>query len=589
MARLNSLAISLLLSVMLAAFTVQAADRKTAPQKKAAEEKVEVAPEDGATANLNYIKARERVLDGKYEEALPLLEEAIKSDADNATLNHQLAEVLLRLSQFEKAEGYAKLAVTREPKNNEFRATFGGILASQKKYPEAKEQYAAIIENDPDNIKAPLLLGIVEAESGQAEAGVAVLTKAYEKNNDNYMALFYRAKINLEAENAESAKVDLDKCLTLHPSFVEAGTALGLLHEKLGESDLAIRAYSRIQGSGRYKKRLAQLYLQKNEYEKALNELSEYEKVEPDDYTARVKVGLIHFELKQYDLAISRFQEILKEQPSADNVRFYLGAVYEEAKQYGLALDQLKKVTKESSFYKEASIHLGFIYREKGNFKEGIELGRKLVKVNPEVVEFWDLYASFYESLKEYKKALVVLNDGLKKHVNDEKLLYFQGAIYEKLNERPKAIENMKKILSKNENSAHALNFLGYTYTEQGEKLDEAEMMIRKAVTLRPNDGFIQDSLGWVLFRRGKIDEAQVQLEKALVIQPDEPVILDHLGDLYSAKADYVKAANFYKMAVAFAKKDKDLLKKVTTKLATMEKRVRVPTNTDEAKTAVKP
>ena len=45
--------------------------------------------------------------------------------------------------------------------------------------------------------------------------------------------------------------------------------------------------------------------------------------------------------------------------------------------------------------------------------------------------------------------------------------------------------------------------------------LDEAFKMLRRAVALRPEDGFIVDSLGWAHFRLGDYDEAVKELERA--------------------------------------------------------------------------
>lgn len=536
----------------------------------------------GGDINLQYIKARQAVMDGKYEEAAPLMEEALKTDPNNALVNSQLAEVYLHLTNFEKAETYAKKAVDKEPGNIEYRATLGGIYASLKKYPEAKEQYTKIAELDPTNTRAPLLLGILEAESGQLEDGVKVLTKAINDIPDNYMAYFYRAKIYLEMDDAKKAKADLDKCLAMRPNFVEAGTALGLLHERLGEVDEAIAAYKRIDGSGRYKKRLAQLYLQRNEFDKALAELLDYEKVEPDDYTARVKIGLIYFEVKKYDKAMERFQAILKEQPQADNVRFYLGAILEEMKQYDKSVAEFKKVSKDSAFFREAMLHVGFILKDEDKIQEGIEFSKKLLTENLDVVEFYDMHASFFEHQKDFKKALAVIGDGLKKFPEDERLLYFEGALYDKLGDRKHGISDMKKILGANPNNAHALNFLAYSYAEAGENLDEAETLVNKALTLRPNDGFIEDSLGWVQFKRGKIDAAIETLEKAAALQPDEPIIMEHLGDVYLQKKETAKAIDLYKKAATLsAKKDKDMSKKLEGKLATLQKDKRQPTGND--------
>lgn len=529
-------------------------------------------------ADTSYLKARQLVLDGKFQEAAPLLEKALKGDAENAYLHHQLSEVYLRLNNFEKAETFGKKAVELDGSNVEYRKSLGATYATLKKYKEAKEQYGKIAELEPTNSSAPLLIGILEAESGNAEKGVEVLSKTLSENPDNVMALFYRAKIHLELDQIEKARFDLDKCLTLRPSFVEAGTALGLIYEKTNQPDEAVKVYERIQGDGAFSKRLAQIYLQKNDYEKALNALLTYEKSQPDDYTARIKIGLIYFELKQYDKGEKTLQAILKEQPDADNVHFHLARIYEEKKETDKAFKEYKKVSKEAGiFFVEASLRVGTIYREKSQIKEGIQFSKKLLDQNPDVTDFYDMHASFFEAQKDYKKALAVIEQGLKKTPSHEKLLYFQGALFDKMGNKKDAVEKMKKIIAMNPENAHALNFVAYTWSEMGENLPEAEEYVKKAITLRPADGYIQDTLGWIQFKQGKIEEAIASLEKAVTLQPDEAVILDHLGDAYLKKQDYAKATDIYKKAQSFAKKDKDMSKKLESKMSLLVKEKRVP------------
>ena len=57
--------------------------------------------------------------------------------------------------------------------------------------------------------------------------------------------------------------------------------------------------------------------------------------------------------------------------------------------------------------------------------------------------------------------------------------------------------------------------------------------MLNRAVELRPNDGYIVDSLGWVYFRLGEFNNAVERLERAVELEPGDPTINDHLGDAY--------------------------------------------------------
>ena len=90
--------------------------------------------------------------------------------------------------------------------------------------------------------------------------------------------------------------------------------------------------------------------------------------------------------------------------------------------------------------------------------------------------------------------------------------------------------------------------------------------MIRKAVKLRPNDGYIVDSLGWVYYRLGNYEDAVKQLERAVEIRPQDPVVNDHLGDAYW-RIGRQNEARFQWNRVLILKAEKDLIAKVKNKL----------------------
>ncbi len=96
-----------------------------------------------------------------------------------------------------------------------------------------------------------------------------------------------------------------------------------------------------------------------------------------------------------------------------------------------------------------------------------------------------------------------------------------------------KAEADFKKALELNPDQPLVLNYLGYSWVDQGLNLDEAFKMLRRAVELRPNDGYIVDSLGWAHFKLGQYTEATETLEKAINLKPADPVLNDHLGDAY--------------------------------------------------------
>ena len=101
------------------------------------------------------------------------------------------------------------------------------------------------------------------------------------------------------------------------------------------------------------------------------------------------------------------------------------------------------------------------------------------------------------------------------------------------------------------------LNYLGYSWIEQGLHLERARKMIEKAVSLRPRDGYIVDSLGWVLYRLGDFEGAVKQLERAVELRPQDPVINDHLGDSYWRVGRKLEARFQWRRALTFEPEEK--------------------------------
>jgi len=99
---------------------------------------------------------------------------------------------------------------------------------------------------------------------------------------------------------------------------------------------------------------------------------------------------------------------------------------------------------------------------------------------------------------------------------------------------------------------AHAImNYLAYMLAEDGEHLDLAEKMARKAVELRPHMGAYLDTLGWVLYRQRHFNQALDLLMQARISLPDDPTVLDHVGDVLAALSRTSEAGAYWSRSFA--------------------------------------
>ncbi|MBI3861351.1 MAG: tetratricopeptide repeat protein [Planctomycetia bacterium] len=141
-----------------------------------------------------------------------------------------------------------------------------------------------------------------------------------------------------------------------------------------------------------------------------------------------------------------------------------------------------------------------------------------------------------------------------------------------------KGEEILEEIYKEDPDDEQVNNDLGYLYADQGKNLEQAESMIRKAVTAKPENGAYLDSMGWVLFKREKFEEALPWLEKAVknLQGSGDETLWDHLADVYDRLNQHDKALDAWKKSLEMAEKalhpDQKLIERVKEKIEKQKK-----------------
>lgn len=152
-----------------------------------------------------------------------------------------------------------------------------------------------------------------------------------------------------------------------------------------------------------------------------------------------------------------------------------------------------------------------------------------------EKLQALDALGNILRSRKQYADAVDVYNRAINLIPKPDRrhwvYFYARGTSYERLKNWPTAEADLKKALELYPDQPLVLNYLGYSWVDQGINLDEGMRLIERAVAVKPDDGYIVDSLGWAHFKRGNYAEAVRYLERAVELRPDDPVLNDHLGD----------------------------------------------------------
>jgi tetratricopeptide (TPR) repeat protein len=233
----------------------------------------------------------------------------------------------------------------------------------------------------------------------------------------------------------------------------------------------------------------------------------------------------------------------------------------------------IKNFKKEDNFYywyrvkKEAQI-----IAKQRNKKESLNYitseFNKIEKPNNKIL--FDV-ANFYKNSKEYKEAIkyyTKIIDTLDDNSEiKQDLLYRRGGSFERIGEYTKADRDLLHSIKINPNDAYVLNYLAYSWLERDFKIDEAIEMLEKAYSLRNDDPYIIDSIGWAYYLTNDFLKAEKYLKRAVELMPYDPIVNDHYGDILWKLDRKIQARYFWANVLKMDDAEKKIIDSINIKM----------------------
>jgi len=270
--------------------------------------------------------------------------------------------------------------------------------------------------------------------------------------------------------------------------------------------------------------------------------------------------------------------------------RMMLADLLETLRRFADANDVYAGIGAESEFRWSARIRAAENLHELDRTDEALAALAALGDERPRRIDALSRLGSILRAEERYDEAVEIYDRIMARVGAVERhhwpLLYARGVALERTKRWKRAEADFLRALELEPDQPLVLNYLGYSWADQGVRLDEARKMIERAVEQRPNDGYIVDSLGWVLHRVGKFSEAVVHLERAVELQPGDPIINDHLGDAYWGVGRYYEARFQWQRSLSL-NPEPALARQLAEKLArAVPKRARPATKSDQGVTS---
>lgn len=485
-----------------------------------------------------YLAARQAERERNFHDAASFMEAALKRDPDNYDMLVRAQTFLVLDGRFDEAAMLARRTLQVAPGHPQ--SVLLLALADVRKGDFAaaenwlKDQPLASI----NRIVLPLINCWVEAAQNRPAAALTALRPILEVNGFRPLYEYHAALISdyfgrrVDADDHYKKSLDIEGGAPAR--LIEAA---GNYYERTGRPDMARALYTKFLGDNRQSATIAAAVKRIDDHAapppalvptpsagiaEALFNVAGALREDNNDLTALVYGRLALAVDPKMPVDLLLVADIL----DTGGQRRHANAVYAE-------------IPTSSPLAWPARIRIAENLHFLGEDRQAEAMLEKMGNEQPDRIEPLVALGQLLRAEERYADAVKVYDRAIARvPANDSRywsLFYARGIALERSHQWPRAEADFQHALELQPDQPDVLNYLAYSWVDQGltDHYDEATRMLERAVALRPNNGAIVDSLGWVLFRTGHYDRAVTTLEHAVELEPEDPVLLNHLGDAY--------------------------------------------------------
>ncbi len=486
-----------------------------------------------ADAVFDFLVAEIAAQRGDLEGALAIYDRMARELRD-PQVARRAVEAAIRARAYGPALEAAALLLELEPGSTLAREIIAALLVNEGDIAKARATLSALLDKNrnrgPMLMQLPHLFAKYPDKTAVMES-TRLVAERYPEMAEAHYAIGVAA---LLANNFELGGREADAALAIRPDW-EQGAILKAQALRKVSPEAVLAFYRDFVASHpqsiEVRMQLGRELASERQLAEAREQFREVERLSPKDSQPAYAIGLLSLQLEEPAEAQIAFTRALKlgyREPAA--IYLGLGQAAEGLKRFDEAIAWYQKV--ESSDWVRAQLKVATLIAR----QQGLEAGREyLRKIEPrsgeDRVQVIQVEAQLLRDARAWQQAFDLLSESVDQFPDSYELLYDRAMAAERVDRIDVLEKDLRRVIRMKPDYAHAYNALGYTLVERTNRLDEARDLIEKAHKLAPDDPFIMDSLGWVLYRLGQVDDALKHLHAAYNVRND-PEIAAHLGEV---------------------------------------------------------
>ncbi len=490
----------------------------------------------------------------------------------NETRDPRIARRAVELAMLARAQDVAldaaRLWSETAPDSPQALRTVTTLLVAGGRVEDAEPYLAKLLQGEGAAGAGFMQLAQLLVRNPDKAANLRVVRKLSESHPNVPEAHFAIAQAAVVANDEALALLELTRAAALKPDWDLAAIfeAQILRRRSPAEAIERLGAYlDKFPKARDVRMNYARLLVAERRYPEARKQFEELLALHKNDSEAIYGVGLLAMQAKDYATAEANLTKLLETGFRDPNgLRFTLAQIAEEQKDWPRAIGWYDTIQRGEHAF-QARMRTAGVLSKQGKLDEARKYLRAVNAGEGERIQLVIAEAQLLREAHQNGEAFELLGKALEAHPKQPELLYDYALTAEKVNRIDLLEANLRTLIELKPDHAHAYNALGYSLADRNERLPEARKLIEKALELAPEDYYIMDSLGWVLYRQGDLKGAAQQLRRAWNGRPDGEIGA-HLGEVLWVMGERTEAENIWREALE-ASPDSDTLQKTIQRL----------------------
>ena len=475
--------------------------------------------------------------------------------------------VYAQLQQNPQACAYYRKALARVPQSKYLRRILT-LCALEESDMAAADVYSSYIQEGENDAEDLAVYAVYSWRKGEFARAQQYYKQALEKDPTDLRVL-YQYVLLLSYLDPQRAADELQACKETFSSISHIlDYETGNIYRRKGQLSKAVEYYNAAtktnpQYPEPYLAR-ADIYEKASQYFLMLHELEILEKNGYESAAMYSRMGSMYVLVKDDARARAYFAKA-KALDNGDIPAGYFLALYaEQDGNYAAAAEYLRET---SDFDSDAGkwLQAAFYEQQASHQAAALDMLKQAYEKFDKNVEVGYFYALALHDAQKYRRAARVLKGVLETNPDYEMARMAYAFVLESQHKYKAMEEQLNKVLAQNPKNAAACNLLAYSLAQRGQRLNEAQALAEKAVSLNPRDRSFIDTLAWVYYRQGKYAEALdllLGLDADFIRQHAE--VAYHLGAVYATLGRAEQALPYLQLAAPEIKEAEKMFKRLS-------------------------